>query len=153
MTTGESDMFKSCISLFLLDIISVQVYISVLCIFCLPVISILVNSTSSVKLLQFARIFWEGTEATAGGQGGVVARDGLVSEKSAASVRKFPSASFGADQKAQVASPSRQMRSCEGKKPERAALRYHTHFLFTPTKCQTAGKHAQMCVRSRNVVS
>ncbi|KAG7227684.1 hypothetical protein INR49_029445 [Caranx melampygus] len=30
------------------------------------------------------------------------------------------------------------MRSCESKMPERAALRYHTHFLFTPTKCHTA---------------
>uniref|UniRef100_A0A3B4UGY0 F-box and WD repeat domain containing 10 n=1 Tax=Seriola dumerili TaxID=41447 RepID=A0A3B4UGY0_SERDU len=96
--------------------------------------SILVNTTSSVRLYQFAKVFWESAERS---QGDVPAQDGSVSEKCAASLRKFPCTSFEADHKAQVASPSRKMHDCDSKKPERAELRYHTRFLFTPTKCQT----------------
>ncbi|XP_018521799.2 LOW QUALITY PROTEIN: F-box and WD repeat domain containing protein 10B [Lates calcarifer] len=93
--------------------------------------SILVNTTSCVKLYQFAKVFWDYTESAEGGRGDVLAQDGLISEKSAASVRKPPSPSIGADHRVQVALPS------DSKKPERAELPYHTRILFTPTKCQT----------------
>uniref|UniRef100_A0A4W6E0F6 F-box and WD repeat domain containing 10 n=1 Tax=Lates calcarifer TaxID=8187 RepID=A0A4W6E0F6_LATCA len=100
--------------------------------------SILVNTTSCVKLYQFAKVFWDYTESAEGGRGDVLAQDGLISEKSAASVRKPPSPSIGADHRVQVALPS------DSKKPERAELPYHTRILFTPTKCQTQGKHAHV---------
>ncbi|XP_074476805.1 F-box and WD repeat domain containing protein 10B [Sebastes fasciatus] len=58
---------------------------------------ILVNMTYSVKLFQFAKVFWDYTESTEGDQGEVVAHDGLVSEKSAASLRKFSFTSVGSD--------------------------------------------------------
>uniref|UniRef100_A0A3B4XB73 F-box and WD repeat domain containing 10 n=1 Tax=Seriola lalandi dorsalis TaxID=1841481 RepID=A0A3B4XB73_SERLL len=117
--------------------------------FSLPSFSILVNTTSSVRLYQFAKVFWESAERS---PGDVPAQDGSVSEKCAASLRKLPCTSFEADHKAQLASPSRKMHDCDSKKPERAELRYHTRFLFTPTKCQTQGKHAQKYVRSNSVI-
>lgn len=107
--------------------------------------SILVNTTSSVKRYQFAKVFWDYTESTEGGWGDVVARDGLVSEKSAALFRKLPFTSVGADHVAQVASPS-------NKKPERAELLYRTCLLSTPTKCRAQGEHAQVYLKdSTNV--
>ncbi|XP_051274727.1 F-box/WD repeat-containing protein 10 isoform X2 [Dicentrarchus labrax] len=57
--------------------------------------SILVNTTSSVKRYQFAKVFWDYTASTEGGQGD-------VSEKSAALLRKIPLASVGADHLAKV---------------------------------------------------
>ena len=76
-----------------------------------------------------------------GGQGDVVAQGGgLVSEKSAASLRQLPYTSAEADHVAQVASPTRNMHNCKGKKPERTEIDYHTRFLSTPTKCQAQGR-------------
>ncbi|KAM7370542.1 hypothetical protein PAMP_010078 [Pampus punctatissimus] len=98
--------------------------------------SILVNTTSSVKLYHFAKVFWDYTESAEGSQGDVVAQGGSVSEKTAVSLRKLPYTSVRVDHTAQVASPTRNMHSCKGKKPERAELLYHTRFLSTPTKCQ-----------------
>ncbi|XP_071318147.1 F-box and WD repeat domain containing protein 10B isoform X2 [Trachinotus anak] len=95
---------------------------------------ILVNTASSVKLYQFAKVFWANTDATEGSQGDVLAQGGLVSEKSAASLRQLP---FTSDHKAQVALPSRTMHDCDSKKPESEELCYHSHFLFTPTTCKT----------------
>uniref|UniRef100_A0A672F5D4 F-box and WD repeat domain containing 10 n=1 Tax=Salarias fasciatus TaxID=181472 RepID=A0A672F5D4_SALFA len=53
--------------------------------------SILVNAQSSVKLYQFAHVFWDYADAVQGGQGHVVARDESVSKKSAAPLRELPS--------------------------------------------------------------
>ncbi|XP_069016322.1 F-box and WD repeat domain containing protein 10B [Embiotoca jacksoni] len=50
--------------------------------------SILVNATSSVKLYQFAKVFWEYDNSAQAEQGDEVTKDGLVSEKSAASSMK-----------------------------------------------------------------
>ncbi|XP_044035328.1 F-box/WD repeat-containing protein 10 [Siniperca chuatsi] len=102
--------------------------------------SILVNTTSSVKRYQFAKVFWDYTESTEGGQRDVVAQDGLVSEKLSTSLRKLPFISVGAEHTAQVASPSQKMQDCNDKKPERAELLYHTCFLSTPTKCRAQAR-------------
>ncbi|XP_042253949.1 F-box/WD repeat-containing protein 10 [Thunnus maccoyii] len=110
--------------------------------------SILVNTASSVKLYHFAKVFWEYTESAEGGQGDVVAQGGLVSEKSAASLRKLPFTSVGEDHMAQVASPTRNMHNCKGKKPERAEIVYRTRFLSTPTKCQAQVR--ERCESSKN---
>lgn len=119
------------------DVVSVQLCICLPYSVSTPSFSILVNATSSVKRYQFAKVFWDYTESTEGGQGDVVARDGLVSERSAASLRKLPFTSVGADHVAQVASPG-------NRKPERAELLYRTCFLSTPTKCRAQGEHAQV---------
>ncbi|XP_041819350.1 F-box/WD repeat-containing protein 10 [Chelmon rostratus] len=92
--------------------------------------SILVNSASSVKLFQFAKVFWDYEESSEGGRGD-------VSEKPAASLRKLPLTCVGADHMAQVASSSQKMHDCNSKKSERA---HHTW--FPPAKCPAqAGEH------------
>lgn len=80
--------------------------------------SILVNTTSSVKRFQFAKVFWDYTA-----DGGCAD----VSDEPAAPLRKLPLASVRADHK----------------KPERAALPYRSHFLPTPTKSPAQGKEAK----------
>ncbi|XP_029312353.1 LOW QUALITY PROTEIN: F-box/WD repeat-containing protein 10 [Cottoperca gobio] len=99
---------------------------------------ILVNATSSVKLYQFAKVFWDYT--TEGGQGDAVAQEVLVSEKSAASLRKLRFTSVEADHTAQVASHSQKIHSCNNKKPERAELLYRTCFLPTSMKCRAQAR-------------
>ncbi|XP_032358183.1 F-box/WD repeat-containing protein 10 isoform X1 [Etheostoma spectabile] len=94
---------------------------------------ILVNTTTSVKRYQFAKVFWDYTER---GQGDVVPQDGLVSEKSAASLRKLPFTSVRDDHTAQGTSPSQNMHDCNNRKPARTKLHYHTSFLPSSTKCQ-----------------
>ncbi|XP_045924101.1 F-box/WD repeat-containing protein 10 [Micropterus dolomieu] len=113
--------------------------------------SILVNAASSVKRYQFAKVFWDYTEPTEGGWGDGMAQDGLVSEKSAASLRKLCLTSVGADHTAQVASTSQKVHNCYNKRPERAELLYRTCFLSTSTKCREqarerwgAAKHSVM---------
>ncbi|KAM7381304.1 hypothetical protein PAMA_012246 [Pampus argenteus] len=113
--------------------------------------SILVNTTSSVKLYHFAKVFWDYTESLKGGQGDVVAQGGSVSEKTAASPRKLPYTSVGVDHAAQVASPTRTMHSCKGKKPERAELLYHTRFLSTHTQCRAQVR--ERCESSKKSVT
>lgn len=100
--------------------------------------SILVNTKSSVKRFQFAKVFWD--YATEGDLGD-------VAEKSAASLRKLPFTSAGPDHMVKVASPSQKMHDCSIKKPERAELLHHTRFPSTPTKCRAQGKHAHLYVR------
>ncbi|KAK2884556.1 hypothetical protein Q8A73_021030 [Channa argus] len=99
--------------------------------------SILVNTTSTVKLYQFAKVFWDYTDSATHGQADGLAQDDLVPEKSAASHRKPPCTSVGADHIAQSALPSQKMHDYDGKKPERSELLYRTSFLSSPTKCQT----------------
>ncbi|KAK9530107.1 hypothetical protein VZT92_011636 [Zoarces viviparus] len=77
---------------------------------------ILVNATSSVKLYQFAKVFWDYTEPPEGGQGDVEAQVGSVPEGSFVSV--------GAD------------RSYD-KKPEGAEPLYHTR-LQARERCESA---------------
>ncbi|XP_031171561.1 F-box/WD repeat-containing protein 10 [Sander lucioperca] len=108
---------------------------------------ILVNTTSSVKRYQFAKVFWDYTER---GQGDVVAQDGLVSEKSAASLRKLPFTSVRDDHSAQVTSPRQKMHDCNNRKPERAELHYHTCFLPSATKCQAHAR--ERCVTAKQSV-
>lgn len=128
MTTGESGAWK-------------QVLCCIVCtpasrFSCLlsfsPSFSILVNSASSVKLFQFAKVFWDYEESSEGGRGD-------VSEKPAASLRKLPLTCVGADHMAQVASSSQKMHDCNSKKSERA---HHTW--FPPAKCPAQGRHAQV---------
>nr|XP_020481002.1 F-box/WD repeat-containing protein 10-like isoform X2 [Monopterus albus] len=88
--------------------------------------SILVNTTSSVKLYQFAKVFWDYTDSREGGQDNLLAQGDAVSEKPAASLRKIPLTSVGADATAQDALPSQKMHDCGSKKPERAELLHHT---------------------------
>lgn len=103
------------------------------------------NTTSTVKLYQFAKVFWDYTDSTERGQSDA-AQNGLASEKSGSSHRKLSFTSVGAGHMAQVALPSRTTRDYDNKKPERAELLCRTHFLSTPTKCQTLSKHAQVRV-------
>lgn len=122
------------------------------CFISTPCFSILVNAASGVKRYQFAKVFWDYTEPTEGGWGDGMAQDGLVSEKSAALLRKLCLTSVGADHTAQVASTSQKVHNCYNKRPERAELLYRTCFLSTSTKCREQGKHAQVYVKnSRNV--
>ncbi|XP_029384219.1 CMT1A duplicated region transcript 1 protein [Echeneis naucrates] len=114
--------------------------------------SILVNTETSVKLYQFAKVFWDCTEAAGRGQGDVLPHEGLVSEKSAALLRKFPRTTFGVDHKAQVALPSRKMQNRDSKKPESAELHYHTRFLFTSSKCQVK-EHCESVMLSEKAAS
>uniref|UniRef100_A0A3Q3JNJ7 Uncharacterized protein n=1 Tax=Monopterus albus TaxID=43700 RepID=A0A3Q3JNJ7_MONAL len=74
--------------------------------------SILVNTTSSVKLYQFAKVFWDYTDSREGGQDNLLAQGDAVSEKPAASLRKIPLTSVGADATAQDALPSQKMHDC-----------------------------------------
>ncbi|XP_028422735.1 F-box/WD repeat-containing protein 10 [Perca flavescens] len=94
---------------------------------------ILVNTTSGVKRYQFAKVFWDYTER---GQGDVVAQEGLVSEKSAASLRKLPFASVRDDR--------------NNRKPERAEPHYHTCFLPSSTKCQAQAR--ERCATAKQSV-
>ncbi|KAM9336934.1 F-box and WD repeat domain containing protein 10B [Symphorus nematophorus] len=82
--------------------------------------SILVNTTSSVTLFEFAKVFWEYAKSSEGGQGD-------APRKSAASIRKLPSTSVQADHTAKVASPSQKMHNC-------------IRFLSTPAKCRAQDK-------------
>ncbi|KAK5851125.1 hypothetical protein PBY51_001944 [Eleginops maclovinus] len=84
---------------------------------------ILVNATSSVKLYQFAKVFWEYTESAEGGKGDAGTQDGLVSENPAASLRKLPLTSAGSDHTAQK----------NKKKSDRAERLYHTRLLPSTT--------------------
>ncbi|XP_070783545.1 F-box and WD repeat domain containing protein 10B [Enoplosus armatus] len=104
--------------------------------------SILVNATSGVTRYQFAKVFWDYTESTEGGQRDLLAQDGLVSEKSAASLRKIPFTSVGANNTAKVASPNQKMLGCNSKKPERAELLHHTCFLYAPSKCRAQARES-----------
>ncbi|KAI3365072.1 hypothetical protein L3Q82_010192, partial [Scortum barcoo] len=104
--------------------------------------SILVNTTSGVKRYQFAKVFWDYTEPAEGGQGDVVDWDGLVLEKSDASLRELPFASVRADRVAQTTSPSE-------KKTKKAELLYRTCILSTPTKCRAqAGENCEATKQS-----
>lgn len=90
-----------------------------------------------MKFYHFAKVFWDYKDSAEGGEGDAVARGGLVSEKSAASLRKL---TYASDYMAQVASPTQNMHDFKGKKSEKAELLYHTGFLSTPIKCRAQGK-------------
>ncbi|XP_073345288.1 F-box and WD repeat domain containing protein 10B [Pagrus major] len=96
--------------------------------------SILVNTTSSVKRFQFAKVFWDYTTERSCGD---------VSDKSAAPLRKLPLTAVGAHRIAQVASPN--------KKPGRAELPHHTRFLPAPTKSRAQAR--ERCVKESVVLS
>ncbi|KAM8729516.1 F-box and WD repeat domain containing protein 10B [Acanthopagrus schlegelii] len=85
--------------------------------------SILVNTTSSVKRFQFAKVFWDYTA-----EGGCAD----VSDKPAAPLRKLPLASVRADHN----------------KPESAALPR-----FTPTPTKSRAQARERCVRELVVLS
>ncbi|XP_041830667.1 F-box/WD repeat-containing protein 10 isoform X2 [Melanotaenia boesemani] len=73
--------------------------------------SILVNTTSSVQLYQFAKVFWDHIDSTQGGCGDALAQDGLVSETSAHCLTKFP----------HTLSPTQKIQNCN-KKPEKISI-------------------------------
>lgn len=100
--------------------------------------SILVNTTSSVKLYYFAKLSWD-YESAEGGRDDVSPREDSVSENSPASLRKHPVTSSGAGHMAQ----GKTMR-------KRAELLKRSPLPFTPAKRQTQGKHAQVYIRGRN---
>ncbi|KAK2820629.1 hypothetical protein Q5P01_023588 [Channa striata] len=79
--------------------------------------SILVNTTSNLKLYQFAKVFWDYKDSIMPGQEDGLGQDDLVSEISADSHRKMHDGDY--------------------KRPERLELLYRTCFLSTPTKCHT----------------
>uniref|UniRef100_A0A3P8SDP4 Uncharacterized protein n=1 Tax=Amphiprion percula TaxID=161767 RepID=A0A3P8SDP4_AMPPE len=85
--------------------------------------SILVNSATSVKLYQFAKVFWDYADSAPGDRGDVATRNSLVSEKSPALIRRFPFTSGGT---AQVSSPNHNIHSCKSRKPGRTELLYQT---------------------------
>ncbi|XP_062298242.1 F-box and WD repeat domain containing protein 10B [Scomber scombrus] len=109
--------------------------------------SILVNTTSSVKFYHFAKVFWDYKDSAEGGKGDAMAQGGLVSEKSAASLRKL---TYASDYMAQVASPTQNMHDSKGKKSEKAELPYHTGFLSTPIKCRAQVR--ECCEPSKKTV-
>lgn len=97
--------------------------------FSVPSVSILVNTASSLKLCQFAKVFWDYTEAAQGGRcGAATAQAALATEKSSSSLGKVPRTSVWADQ---VASRGRKM-------PE-PCPRPQTCGLFTPSKTRAQG--------------
>ncbi|KAF0025705.1 hypothetical protein F2P81_022586 [Scophthalmus maximus] len=90
--------------------------------------SILVNTTSSVKLYYFAKLSWD-YESAEGGRDDVSPREDSVSENSPASLRKPPVTSSGAGHMAQ------------GKTMRRGAeLLKRSPLPFTPAKRQTQDK-------------
>ncbi|XP_008293454.1 F-box/WD repeat-containing protein 10, partial [Stegastes partitus] len=99
--------------------------------------SILVNTTSSVKLYQFAKVFWDYADSAPRDRDDLVSQDALVSEKSAALLRRFRFTSVGADDTAQVSSTTQKIYGCYSMKPERAELLYQTCF---PTRRQTQAR-------------
>ncbi|XP_039991368.1 F-box/WD repeat-containing protein 10 [Xiphias gladius] len=106
--------------------------------------SILVSTTSSVKLYQFAKVFWDYTESTEAGQGDVLAQDGLVSEKSAASIRKLAFTSSGAGRTARAALPSRKMHNRNSEKPERAGFTRTTGRTHVRERPETAKRSVML---------
>uniref|UniRef100_A0A3Q1BDQ1 F-box and WD repeat domain containing 10 n=1 Tax=Amphiprion ocellaris TaxID=80972 RepID=A0A3Q1BDQ1_AMPOC len=98
---------------------------------------ILVNSATSVKLYQFAKVFWDYADSAPGDRGDVATRNSLVSEKSPALIRRFPFTSGGT---AQVSSPNHNIHSCKSRKPGRTELLYQS---CLSTKCQTQCKDVQ----------
>ncbi|XP_023127066.2 F-box/WD repeat-containing protein 10 isoform X2 [Amphiprion ocellaris] len=96
--------------------------------------SILVNSATSVKLYQFAKVFWDYADSAPGDRGDVATRNSLVSEKSPALIRRFPFTSGGT---AQVSSPNHNIHSCKSRKPGRTELLYQS---CLSTKCQTQSR-------------
>lgn len=112
-------------------------------------LSILVNTINSVKLYQFARVFWDYASLPRGDHRDVMPQDSLVSEKSAAFLRKFPLASAGGGDMAQLPSTTQKTHSYnENMKAKRAELLHQTRIPSSPTKRQRQRKHAQ--VGSRN---
>ncbi|XP_068162132.1 F-box and WD repeat domain containing protein 10B [Antennarius striatus] len=82
---------------------------------------ILVNSKSSVKHYQFAKVFWDYADSTKGGHA-------AVSDKSDASLRQLHLASVGAGTEAQVDSPCQKIHDSSFKKPEITELLPRSHF-------------------------
>uniref|UniRef100_I3JME6 F-box and WD repeat domain containing 10 n=1 Tax=Oreochromis niloticus TaxID=8128 RepID=I3JME6_ORENI len=84
--------------------------------------SILVNTIYSVKLFQFAKVFWDYASSSRADHCDVMPQDSLVSEKSAASLRKFPLSAPGGDHVAQLPSTTQKIHSYNCMKPERARV-------------------------------
>uniref|UniRef100_A0A3Q4MFL2 F-box and WD repeat domain containing 10 n=1 Tax=Neolamprologus brichardi TaxID=32507 RepID=A0A3Q4MFL2_NEOBR len=80
---------------------------------------ILVNTIYSVKLFQFAKVFWDYASSSRGDHCDVMPQDSLVSEKSAASLRKFPLSAPAGDHVAQLPSTTQKIHSHNCMKPER----------------------------------
>ncbi|KAM4525407.1 F-box and WD repeat domain containing protein 10B isoform 2-T2 [Odontesthes bonariensis] len=85
---------------------------------------ILVNTTCSVKLYQFAKVFWDYTDTTHDDRIKVAAQDGLISERSADLLRKFSTSTGQGD----MTSNSQKIQKWNSMKPERRP---------TTTKSQT----------------
>uniref|UniRef100_A0A3B4F3U1 CMT1A duplicated region transcript 1 n=1 Tax=Pundamilia nyererei TaxID=303518 RepID=A0A3B4F3U1_9CICH len=83
---------------------------------------ILVNTIYSVKLFQFAKVFWDYASSSRGDHCDVMPQDSLVSEKSAASLRKFPLSAPAGDHVAQLPSTTQKIHSHDCMKPERARV-------------------------------
>ncbi|XP_063338367.1 F-box/WD repeat-containing protein 10 [Pelmatolapia mariae] len=98
--------------------------------------SILVNTIYSVKLFQFAKVFWDYASSSRGDHSDVMPQDSLVSEKSAASLRKFPLSAPAGDHVAQLPSTTQKIHSHNCMKPERGERLHRTHILSSPIKCQ-----------------
>lgn len=98
--------------------------------------SILVNTIYSVKLFQFAKVFWDYASSSRGDHCDVMPQDSLVSEKSAASLRKFPLSAPAGDHVAQLPSTTQKIHSHNCMKPERGERLHRTHILSSLIKCQ-----------------
>lgn len=144
LTKGESDdsheldYFFSYYTIFLSAISSLILYF-----FSLMFLSILVNTIYSVKLFQFAKVFWDYASSSRGDHCDVMPQDSLVSEKSAASLRKFPLSAPAGDHVAQLPSTIQKIHSHNCMKPERGERLHRTHILSSLIKCQIQRKHAQ----------
>uniref|UniRef100_A0A667ZW36 F-box and WD repeat domain containing 10 n=1 Tax=Myripristis murdjan TaxID=586833 RepID=A0A667ZW36_9TELE len=107
--------------------------------------SILVNTTSSVQLYQFAKVCWDYTESAEGGQRGVaMPQAGLVSEESSASLRKSPHVSVRVAHVAQVASVARKTHDHNRKTPQKVELSHRTRCLSAPCKYRSPGKYTHV---------
>ncbi|XP_029934212.1 CMT1A duplicated region transcript 1 protein [Myripristis murdjan] len=115
--------------------------------------SILVNTTSSVQLYQFAKVCWDYTESAEGGQRGVaMPQAGLVSEESSASLRKSPHVSVRVAHVAQVASVARKTHDHNRKTPQKVELSHRTRCLSAPCKYRSpanevSGEAAKISVK------
>ncbi|XP_047464598.1 F-box/WD repeat-containing protein 10 [Mugil cephalus] len=86
--------------------------------------SILVNTATGVKLYKFAQVFWDYADSKKGGREDVAAQDCSVS--------------IGAEEAAQVPSPTRKIHNTMN--PEGEKLFHQIRSLSTPTKCQTRAR-------------
>uniref|UniRef100_A0A3Q4GYB6 F-box and WD repeat domain containing 10 n=1 Tax=Neolamprologus brichardi TaxID=32507 RepID=A0A3Q4GYB6_NEOBR len=94
------------------------------------------TGTVFLSLFQFAKVFWDYASSSRGDHCDVMPQDSLVSEKSAASLRKFPLSAPAGDHVAQLPSTTQKIHSHNCMKPERGERLHRTHILSSLIKCQ-----------------